>query len=111
MESVVPANAGTHNHRLSLLHQSRRTAPLNTGAAAYGSLRSQGRRSEIRLPPAPNRRLTRLSTPARKNILFFRINKSVYTSPRPAPTRGALAIVTNAGRDAVDADHAKDEGA
>ncbi len=40
---VVPANAGTHNHRRSRLRESRRTAPLTTRAAAYGSLRSQGR--------------------------------------------------------------------
>jgi hypothetical protein len=43
--SVVPAKAGTHNHRRSLLCESRRTASLNTRAAAYGSLLSQGRRS------------------------------------------------------------------
>jgi hypothetical protein len=37
-----------------------------------------------------------------KNILVFRRPKSVvYLSPS-RPDRGALAIVTNAGRDAVD---------
>jgi 3-methyladenine DNA glycosylase AlkC len=44
LHDVVPANAGTHNHRRWLLRQSRRTAFLNTNAAAYGSLLSQGRR-------------------------------------------------------------------
>jgi hypothetical protein len=34
---VVPANAGTHNHRHQRLHESRRTACLKTSAAAYGS--------------------------------------------------------------------------
>jgi hypothetical protein len=33
------------------------------------------------------------------------------SSPRPAPQRGARAIVTDAGRDAVDVSGAKDEGA
>jgi hypothetical protein len=32
-------------------------------------------------------------------------------SPPSRPTEGRLAIVTDAGRDAVDADGAKDEGA
>jgi hypothetical protein len=35
----------------------------------------------------------------------FAVGQITFTSsPRPAPTRGALAIVTNAGRDAMDAD-------
>src|ERR1700731_676252 len=41
---VVPAKAGTHNHRVELLRESRRTASFNTYAAAYGSRRSPGRR-------------------------------------------------------------------
>src|ERR1700731_2187994 len=51
---VVPANAGTHNHRPVLLRESRRrvrrsfseggTASPKTTAAAYGSRRSPGRR-------------------------------------------------------------------
>src|SRR6266850_2932133 len=36
---VVPANAGTHNHRLWLLNESRRTASHNTCDTAYGPLR------------------------------------------------------------------------
>src|ERR1700730_12145467 len=39
---VVPANAGTHNHRPVLLRESRRTASPKTTAAAYGSRRSPG---------------------------------------------------------------------
>jgi len=35
----------------------------------------------------------------------------IYDSSRPAPLKGALAIVTNVGRDAVDADSAQDERA
>src|SRR5258708_5841261 len=41
---VVPAKAGTHNHRHSWLHESRRTASLNTRDTAYRSRRSPGRR-------------------------------------------------------------------
>jgi hypothetical protein len=41
--------------------------------------------------------------PSRKNIsLFLRINRWLPV-PHPVPLRGALAIVTNVGRDAVDA--------
>src|SRR6187431_1009280 len=40
---VVPANAGTHNPGRQLLKQGRQPAALTTSAAAYGSLRSQGR--------------------------------------------------------------------
>jgi hypothetical protein len=44
-----------------------------------------------------------LSSPLRKNISVFPKPKSSYMSSHPVPHRGALAIVTNAGRDAVDA--------
>src|SRR6266702_7250933 len=41
---VVPANAGTHNHRPLLLRGGRRPASSKTTAAAYGSLlRAQSR--------------------------------------------------------------------
>src|SRR6202035_5233355 len=49
---VVPAKAGTHNHRLQLLRESRRTASLNTSAAAYGS-RLGGRDDVERFRAAP----------------------------------------------------------
>src|ERR1700688_3492412 len=41
---VVPAEAGTHNHRAWLLRESRPTACFTTGDTAYGSLLPQGRR-------------------------------------------------------------------
>jgi hypothetical protein len=44
-----------------------------------------------------------LSSPFCKNILIFRNRKSLYSQPRPVPSEGRLAIVTNAGQDAVDA--------
>src|SRR5260370_21285800 len=46
--AVVPAKAGTHNHRPLLLRESHRPASSKTTAAAYGSLRSQGRRENTR---------------------------------------------------------------
>jgi hypothetical protein len=48
-------------------------------------------------------RVFALSSPLCKNILIFRRPKSGYIRHRPVPQRGARAIVTNAGRDAVDA--------
>jgi hypothetical protein len=45
-----------------------------------------------------------LSSPFCKNILLFRKRKSVYIQPRLVPQEGRLAIVTDAGRDAVDVD-------
>src|SRR5436309_2713886 len=44
-QAVVPANAGTHNHRISWLDESRRTASPTTSDTAYGSRRSPGRRA------------------------------------------------------------------
>jgi hypothetical protein len=49
---VVPANAGTHNHRCSLAKKPPATVPKRE-AAAYGSLRSQGRRLSYDVPFAP----------------------------------------------------------
>ena len=43
---VVPANAGTHNHRRGLLWKVAATAPKLDGTA-YGSPRSRGRRSRV----------------------------------------------------------------
>jgi hypothetical protein len=45
---VVPANAGTHNHRCYLLRERRPTASFTTSSTAYGSRRSPGRRGESR---------------------------------------------------------------
>jgi hypothetical protein len=50
-----------------------------------------------------------VSSPFCKNILIFRNPNQLYMSCRLVPTTGALAIVTNAGRDAVDAGGATDE--
>ena len=45
-----------------------------------------------------------------KKYFGFAVGQIISTnSPRPAPTEGRLAIVTNAGRDAVDVDSAFDE--
>src|SRR3984957_10399852 len=42
--TVVPANAGTHNHRCLLLAEAGATLNPTTKICGYGSLRSQGRR-------------------------------------------------------------------
>ena len=44
-----------------------------------------------------------------KNILFFRNCESVYIHGHPVPLEGRIAIVTDAGWDAVDAEGASDE--
>jgi hypothetical protein len=55
--------------------------------------------------------LNRLSSPSRKNILIFRNDKSVYIHAHPVPHEGRFAIVTDAGRDAVDAEALLTNGA
>jgi hypothetical protein len=49
-----------------------------------------------------------LSIPFRKNILIFRNANQGYIHP-VHPTEGRIAIVTDAGLDAMDADSALDE--
>src|SRR6202022_4718897 len=51
-----------------------------------------------------------LSSPLCKNILIFRRPKSLLYFPPSRSPEGRFAIVTNVGRDAVDAGDAKDEG-
>jgi hypothetical protein len=47
-----------------------------------------------------------------KKFSAFPVGQITFTNlPRPVPLEGRLAIVTNAGRDAVDADGAADERA
>src|SRR5579863_10396887 len=48
LSPVVPAHAGTHNHRAALLCESRRPDSFKTMAAAYGSLLSLGRRKKLK---------------------------------------------------------------
>jgi hypothetical protein len=50
-----------------------------------------------------------LVQPFFENISVFRNTQISVCSGRPVPQRGAHAIVTDAGRDAVDADSADDE--
>jgi hypothetical protein len=52
-----------------------------------------------------------LSSPLCENIPLRRTPKSLLYPPPSRPTEGRLAIVTDAGRDAVDAGCASDEGA
>jgi hypothetical protein len=52
-----------------------------------------------------------LSSPLCKNISVFPKYKPGYMICRPVPLEGRFAIVTDAGRDAVDAGGATDESA
>jgi hypothetical protein len=47
-----------------------------------------------------------VQSPCSKIIRFAATPNQIYINSRPAPLEGRLAIVTNAGRDAVDADSA-----
>jgi hypothetical protein len=51
------------------------------------------------------------SSPSVKNILISRNRKSVYIVGHPASQEGRLAIVTDAGRDAVDVEAPLTNGA
>ncbi len=50
-----------------------------------------------------------LSSPFCKNIPISEYPNQRYKRHRPVPLEGRIAIVTDAGRDAVDADGAADE--
>jgi hypothetical protein len=50
-----------------------------------------------------------VSSPSRKNISLNPSGKSLLLISPSRPREGRLAIVTNAGRDAMDAGGAKDE--
>jgi hypothetical protein len=50
-----------------------------------------------------------MSSPGIKNISVSTQPDSLHINSHPVPLRGALAIVTNEGRVAVDADVATDE--
>src|ERR1700722_17539310 len=52
-----------------------------------------------------------LSSPLPKNFSLRRLVETALVIPPSRPTEGRLAIVTDAGRDAVDAGGASDEGA
>ena len=52
-----------------------------------------------------------LSSPLSKNFSLRRLLETALLIPPSRPTEGRIAIVTDAGRDAVDAGGASDEGA
>jgi hypothetical protein len=54
-----------------------------------------------RIPPSQS---FPMSSPFRKNILIFRIRKSLVYFRHPVPHEGRFAIVTDAGWGAVDVD-------
>jgi hypothetical protein len=67
------------------------------------------RRPSIACPPGKS--VAKLSSPSRKNIPLRDLPKSTLELPPSCPTEGRLAIVTDAGRDAVDADAPLTNGA
>jgi hypothetical protein len=77
-------------------------------------LKFQRKRNRTLCEPHPNacppgKSLVGLSSPLRKNIPLPAFPKSSLEPPPSCSTEGRLAIVTNAGRDALDADGAFDE--
>ena len=52
-----------------------------------------------------------MSIPIGKNILIFRNTNHLYNARCLVPLEGRIAIVTDAGRDAVDADALLTNGA
>ena len=50
-----------------------------------------------------------VSSPCAKDFSFFSLVETAIEPIHPAPTKGRFAIVTEVGRDAVDADGAADE--
>ena len=52
-----------------------------------------------------------LSSPPSKNFSLRRLLETALLIPPSRPTEGRIAIVTDAGRDVVDASGASDEGA
>jgi hypothetical protein len=82
-------------------------------SARFGNHQASLTRTHPGLPDGqitrqPTLFFSRVQSPS-KNILIFRNRKSVYTNAYPVPSEGRLAIVTDAGRDAVDANGASDE--
>jgi hypothetical protein len=53
----------------------------------------------------------RVNLSLRSNFCFSELQNHSYIRNRPASPKGRFAIVTDARRDAVDADGASDEGA
>jgi hypothetical protein len=82
------------------------------GTTAMGRAKTQPHHT-IGYPTGKSLRLCNcgVSSPFGKNISVFPKCKSGYMICRPVPKEGRFAIVTNAGRDAVDADGAFDESA
>jgi len=52
-----------------------------------------------------------VSSPSAKNFSLFSLVETAIKPIHPAPTKGRFAIVTDVGRDAVDAGGASDERA
>jgi hypothetical protein len=82
-------------------HKPNRTSILENADFLAQSRRANHSRSLASLCPAPFAKI----------FLFFRNANQRYIVSCPVPPGGALRNVIDAGRDAVDADSAFDEGA
>jgi hypothetical protein len=93
---------------LKAMPRGRANARLMTGSASSGDA---GRRApHHEEDQAPNRRFARRANLPQSASLISPPNQR-HIPPRPVPKEGRLAIVTDAGRDAVDASSAADERA
>jgi hypothetical protein len=109
---VVPANAGTHNHRPLLLQKASTTAPKEKPQGMGPCVRRDDTVIAVRGSDLPDRLWgICLSSPPSKNFSLRRLLETALLIPPSRPTEGRIAIVTDAGRDAVDASGASDEGA
>jgi hypothetical protein len=79
-------------------------------ALAPGMTRPEGRLPDGQISALRRQTDLPLSSASRKNISVLQKQKSVLYSHRPVPLEGRFAIVTSAGRDAVDADGALRRG-
>ena len=104
---VVPAKAGTHSHRRSSGRKTA-TAAQNDWArrrdernCAHAGVLAFARTTQVICPTGSL--LIRVSSPLCKNILLRHLIETDLLIPPSHPTEGRIMIVTNAGRDAVDA--------
>jgi hypothetical protein len=81
---------------------------LGPGAVDAGGVRRATRQPDGQISPPAD---CSLSSPILKNILLRAYPKSNLYPPPSRPTEGRHAIVTAAGRDAVDADALQTSGA
>ena len=90
---VVPAKAGTHSHRRSLLWKVSDSVPQRDGTA-YGSLLSQGRRKRIRL--SNNRYDFALATRSARGVAVVSAQQRAWGMPGARCTHSPACEVGSA---------------